>query len=969
MRSGVAVINLDDCCPSWPVVALHRNFGGGEVAVRASRMRCVMFATLALWSTGLTALAWAQGPPYEGFGASTPGGSAGSVVHVTTLAESGPGSLREAVAQGNRTIVFDVGGTIQLTSAVFVTGAFITIDGFSAPPPGITLQGGALVIRGNQGAHDVIVRGIRVRDAPLDGIQIALGAYNVVIDHVSISGAGDGNLDITDSAHDITVSWSILAAPASDKNMLIKYNASRISLHHNLFTESSQRNPTVSTDDAGTPATDTTMDMRNNVIWNWGFGTGAMLFKGARSNVVANFTSSPDSEGHIDQNQGVVVCNLDCDGDLTAHALGHVIDNLSGDALHIDMNAEANVLDPFPAPAITVQDAYTAAQTVLAEAGVRPLDAFDEQLLTNIVLPPRPEGPNLSVSYLSVTTSPSAFTIADRVTNSGTLAADPSTTRFVLSTDTVLDASDLVLDSRSVGPLAAGASSTGSVTVPFPQGVTGPYFLIAYADGAGAVSETSELDNATVRVVSITGPDLVISALSSGPAANPGGSLSVTETTRNQGNLAVDATATRYYLSTDAAWDAGDILLAAFHAVPALAAGATHAKTTALTIPSGTAAGTYFVIARADADTGVSELSEANNTAAQPVIVGGDLVLQSLTAPFVATPGTIIKIRDTTKNIGAQVGATTTRYYLSADALSGPGDVVLGSRTVPGLSSGASHTGPYISVTVPGTTAAGTYHIIARAEADDLVVEADEANNTAAQPIEIGIDLSVAVLTTPVAAVAGTTISVTDTTRNTGSAAAPASSTAFFISTTSTLGPDATPIGVRAVPALAPNASSAATTSVGLPAGLGGDFYIIALANADAGIGIGHGNNVKAKLVRLGPDFVVSALTAPAAAAAGATVAVSDTTRNTASVAAPASTTTYFLSPSPSLGGSAVEVGARSVPPLAAGATSAGPGRVTIPAGTTPGNYYLIAKGDGVNAIVEYSETNNTRARAINVTP
>ncbi len=82
------------------------------------------------------------------------------------------------------------------------------------------------------------MRGIRVRDAPLDGIQIANSAYNVVIDHVSISGSGDGNLDITESSHDVTVSWSILAAPASDKNMLIKYNASRISLHHNLFTQS-----------------------------------------------------------------------------------------------------------------------------------------------------------------------------------------------------------------------------------------------------------------------------------------------------------------------------------------------------------------------------------------------------------------------------------------------------------------------------------------------------------------------------------------------------------------------------------------------------------------------------------------------------------------------------------------------------------------------------------------------------------
>lgn len=171
--------------------------------------------------------ATAQAQSYQGFGASTPGGTGGSVVRVTNLHDAGPGSLRSAVAQGNRTIVFDVGGIIDLASAVYVNGAFITIDGFTAPAPGITLRGDALVIRGSHGAHDVIARGLRVRDSVLDGIQIAAGAYNVVIDHVSVHGAGDGSIDITDDSHDVTVSWSILAAPASGKNMLIKYDASR----------------------------------------------------------------------------------------------------------------------------------------------------------------------------------------------------------------------------------------------------------------------------------------------------------------------------------------------------------------------------------------------------------------------------------------------------------------------------------------------------------------------------------------------------------------------------------------------------------------------------------------------------------------------------------------------------------------------------------------------------------------------
>ena len=123
---------------------------------------------------------------YQGFGATTPGGSGKIVVHVTNLNDSGPGSFREAVKQGNRTVVFDVGGEILLGDYLYVLGAFITIDGSTAPSPGITLRNRGLIIRGNKGAHDVIVRGLRVRGSPIDGIQIAYGAYHVVIDHVSV---------------------------------------------------------------------------------------------------------------------------------------------------------------------------------------------------------------------------------------------------------------------------------------------------------------------------------------------------------------------------------------------------------------------------------------------------------------------------------------------------------------------------------------------------------------------------------------------------------------------------------------------------------------------------------------------------------------------------------------------------------------------------------------------------------------
>src|SRR5664279_1042563 len=73
----------------------------------------------------------AQPPAFPGalgFGANVTGGRGGSVYHVTTLADSGAGSFRDAVSHSKRIIVFDVGGYIKLNSAVSCSGD-LTIAG------------------------------------------------------------------------------------------------------------------------------------------------------------------------------------------------------------------------------------------------------------------------------------------------------------------------------------------------------------------------------------------------------------------------------------------------------------------------------------------------------------------------------------------------------------------------------------------------------------------------------------------------------------------------------------------------------------------------------------------------------------------------------------------------------------------------------------------------------------------------
>ena len=65
-------------------------------------------------------------------------GSAPSVLRVTNLNDSGSGSLRAALeAAGPRVVIFEISGTIALTSDVIVTNACVTIAGQTAPSPGI----------------------------------------------------------------------------------------------------------------------------------------------------------------------------------------------------------------------------------------------------------------------------------------------------------------------------------------------------------------------------------------------------------------------------------------------------------------------------------------------------------------------------------------------------------------------------------------------------------------------------------------------------------------------------------------------------------------------------------------------------------------------------------------------------------------------------------------------------------------
>jgi subtilase family serine protease len=78
-------------------------------------------------------------------------------------------------------------------------------------------------------------------------------------------------------------------------------------------------------------------------------------------------------------------------------------------------------------------------------------------------------------------------------------------------------------------------------------------------------------------------------------------------------------------------------------------------------------------------------------------------------------------------------------------------------------------------------------------------------------------------------------------------------------------------------------------------------------------------------LIRISPDLNVYTLSAPASAAPGASIVVSDTTRNAGQGTAGASTTRIYLSLNATFESAAdTPLGFRAVPLLTTGATSSG---------------------------------------------
>lgn len=273
----------------------------------------------------------ADTPAFAGYGNATIGGAGGTVVRVTTRADDGPGSLRAAIENqtGPMIVEFDVAGEIELQSTLRISRPFVTINGASAPAPGVTLRlggtGTGLLIGGTQ---NVILTHLRIvgrydlgakptDNAPslsIDGeVAPDFVASDVVLDHLTIERARGGGPDIWGDVRDVTVSYCVVVDAWSGTSISYiasptTYSEQRVSVHHNAYIDNQNHNPQLRGDVRD-------LEFINNVVVGWGLresfdATGLWIRAEAGeasvdANIVANhFSSSHNPAGAIVYGEG-----------------------------------------------------------------------------------------------------------------------------------------------------------------------------------------------------------------------------------------------------------------------------------------------------------------------------------------------------------------------------------------------------------------------------------------------------------------------------------------------------------------------------------------------------------------------------------------------------------------------------------------------------------------------------------------
>ena len=338
------------------------------------------------------------------------------------------------------------------------------------------------------------------------------------------------------------------------------------------------------------------------------------------------------------------------------------------------------------------------------------------------------------------------LTTSCTVKNRSTLRADRSVIKYYFSADKKFGPGDIFLGSDSVPSLGAGIQVVFNPDLIIPQGtVPGKWYILFIADANNEVRESDETNNIRelhIRVEPPYLPDLIVDDMNLDPVrvyAGQTANASCKVLNRDEGKAG--ASVLKYYLSQDNTFNANDILLGSDIIVPLASHGSMDLRKE-LTIPSGTQAGSWYILFFADADYQVAESNEANNVANSRITVIAaqlpDLIIKNTSAnPSRIQQGQTTLTSCKVRNQGqGNAGASIIKYYLSADNHYSSNDSCLASETIPPLASNSDISISKV-LTISEFTVPGIWYILFYADAENQVAEKDENNNVGSIKITV----------------------------------------------------------------------------------------------------------------------------------------------------------------------------------------------------------------------------------------
>ncbi|MHC4160165.1 MAG: CARDB domain-containing protein, partial [Planctomycetota bacterium] len=293
------------------------------------------------------------------------------------------------------------------------------------------------------------------------------------------------------------------------------------------------------------------------------------------------------------------------------------------------------------------------------------------------------------ISVSDTTVNPGqSITVYWTAKNQGTSIAYSTQQGVMLSTNNIISRSDTLLEREALGWMSAGNTSPEAHTITIPSSATpgSTYYIGIIADYDYDESESNESNNddgtpATVTINIPPKPDLIAYSISvSDTTVNPGQSVTVYWTAKNQGNASCGSSQQGVMWSTNSTISRSDTLLEKEY-LGGLSPGQSTPESHTITIPSNATPGsTYYIGAYEDYDLTISESDETNNASSGVAVTINvpDLIAYSCTVTdTTVNPGQSITVNWTAKNQGnGSAGSSQQGVMWSTDSTISRGDTL-----------------------------------------------------------------------------------------------------------------------------------------------------------------------------------------------------------------------------------------------------------------------------------------------------